>query len=124
MVCMDHSNIMCTGYFDLREPVDERCNDDRIHYVDEDYCYDRKYKPCGRSGDVLFDDCGHFATAFGVCPRPTPQCPAARICYELTNRYQNAYHHEVIDIFRAELNAFIMQDDDICSFEPWMLEKI
>ena len=50
--------------------------------------------------------------------------PAPRICYELTNRYQNAYHREVIDIFRAELDAFITQDDDICSFEPWMLEKI
>lgn len=49
--------------------------------------------------------------------------PAPRICYELTNRYQNAYHREVIDLFRAELDTFITKDDDICTFEPWMLNQ-
>lgn len=49
--------------------------------------------------------------------------PSPRICYELTSRYQNAYHREAIDLFRTELDAFIRSDDAICTFEPWMLEE-
>ena len=47
--------------------------------------------------------------------------PAPRICYMLTNRYPTQRRREAINIFERELDEFIAGNDDICTFESWML---
>ncbi len=49
--------------------------------------------------------------------------PPPRICYELVSRYTSENKRKVIDLFRAELEKYIMMDEDICTFESWMLES-
>jgi len=49
--------------------------------------------------------------------------PTPRICYMLINRYSTVRRREAIDIFRDELEDFIEQSRDICSFEDWMLSE-
>lgn len=49
--------------------------------------------------------------------------PAPRICYMLTNRYPTQRSLEVIRIFVNELEEFIADNQDICTFESWMLEQ-
>lgn len=44
------------------------------------------------------------------------------ICYELTNRYPKSSHVKAIQLFEQELEAYIAADQDICTFQPWMLE--
>lgn len=47
--------------------------------------------------------------------------PTPRICYMLINRYPTARRLEAINIFKSELEKFISESPDICSFEEWML---
>ncbi len=47
--------------------------------------------------------------------------PPPRICYMLTNRYQNARRRESMETFEREMFSFIEKSKDICSFEEWML---
>lgn len=47
--------------------------------------------------------------------------PPPRICWMLTNRYQNARRREIMELFEAEMFSFIEKSMDICSFEDWML---
>ncbi len=47
--------------------------------------------------------------------------PPPRICWMLTNRYQNARRRETMELFEAEMFSFIEKSMDICSFEDWML---
>ena len=49
--------------------------------------------------------------------------PAPRICYMLTNRYPNSRRLEAISTFTAELEDFISSNQDICTFEEWMLKQ-
>ncbi len=48
--------------------------------------------------------------------------PSPRICYMLTNRYPPQRKKDAIDIFVEELEIFIAGNNDICTFEAWMLE--
>lgn len=47
--------------------------------------------------------------------------PTPRICYMLINRYPTARRLEAVNVFKAELEEFIINSQDICSFEEWML---
>ncbi len=47
--------------------------------------------------------------------------PMPRICYMLTNRYPNPRRKELIHDFEKELMLSIEENDDICTFESWML---
>lgn len=47
--------------------------------------------------------------------------PPPRICYAIQNRYPNINHNEAIQKFGQELENFISADENICSFESWML---
>ena len=49
--------------------------------------------------------------------------PPPQICYQLTHRYPKSSHIEAINIFENELLKFIKSNENICRFEPWMLEK-
>ncbi len=49
--------------------------------------------------------------------------PPPRICYELVSRYTSETKRKLIEIFRRELEKYIMLDEDICTFESWMLEN-
>ena len=49
--------------------------------------------------------------------------PAPRICYMLTNRYPTARRKEAVKLFISELEDFIADNNDICTFESWMLEE-
>ncbi len=49
--------------------------------------------------------------------------PPPRICYEITNRNQNAYQKNVISIFEEELDEFIDKNKYICRYETWMDKK-
>ena len=49
--------------------------------------------------------------------------PAPRICYMLTNRYPNSRRAEAVKTFIAELEEFIADNPDICTFESWMLKQ-
>ena len=40
----------------------------------------------------------------------------------LTNRYPNERRREFIKVFEKEIEAFIAESGDICSFEDWMLK--
>lgn len=48
--------------------------------------------------------------------------PAPRICYMLMNRYPTARRREAISVFVGELEEFIANNPDICTFESWMLQ--
>lgn len=47
--------------------------------------------------------------------------PAPRICYMIRNRFPNASLKSAIGTFQKELQDFIEMDQNICSFESWML---
>ena len=49
--------------------------------------------------------------------------PPPRICYEIRNHYPNINHKEAIEEFEKELELFISDDKNICSFESWMLKE-
>lgn len=49
--------------------------------------------------------------------------PPPRICYEIRNHYPNINHKEPIEEFEQELDSFISEDKNICSFESWMLKE-
>ena len=49
--------------------------------------------------------------------------PTPRICYEITNRYPTLGHQDAIETFDRELDRFIAEDGNICTFEPWMLPQ-
>ena len=48
--------------------------------------------------------------------------PPPRICYAIQNRYPNVNHREAIQQFEQQLESFISADENICSFESWMLD--
>ncbi len=47
--------------------------------------------------------------------------PPPRICYAIRNRYPNVNHRDAIEEFSKKLEDFISVDENICSFESWML---
>ncbi|WP_306483692.1 LysR family transcriptional regulator [Anaerococcus sp.] len=47
--------------------------------------------------------------------------PSPRICYEIKSRYMNINQQESIETIEAEIKEFIKEDNNICSFESWML---
>ncbi len=47
--------------------------------------------------------------------------PPPRICYAIRNRYPNINHINAIENFEQNLKQFISTDENICSFESWML---
>ncbi len=49
--------------------------------------------------------------------------PPPRICYAIQNRYPNVNHREAIAEFAQKLDDFISLDENICSFESWMLNS-
>ncbi len=49
--------------------------------------------------------------------------PPPRICYAIRNRYPNINHKKPIERFEDELDKFISDDKNICSFESWMLNS-
>ena len=49
--------------------------------------------------------------------------PPPRICYEVRNLYPNINHTEPMERFEQELDDFISLDENICSFESWMLKN-
>ncbi len=49
--------------------------------------------------------------------------PQPRMCYELVNRYLSARQRSSINFFREELEKFVRSNEDICVFEPWMLDE-
>lgn len=49
--------------------------------------------------------------------------PPPRICYTIKNLYPNTNNLKLIEEVEAELDKFIASDDNICSFESWMLNK-
>lgn len=51
------------------------------------------------------------------------QGPAPRICYQLTNRYPKTSHQKQIERFTQQLDLFIAENPNICSFEDWMLDN-
>ncbi|MBQ9348390.1 MAG: hypothetical protein IJT94_13830 [Oscillibacter sp.] len=51
------------------------------------------------------------------------ETPTPRICYILTNRYPNERRRAFIRQFEREMEAFIAENGDICSFEDWMLRE-
>ena len=48
--------------------------------------------------------------------------PPPRICYLIKNRFLNISIEETINIFEEKLKTFISNDENICSFESWMLD--
>ncbi len=49
--------------------------------------------------------------------------PPPRICYEIRNRYPNINHQDAILELEHALEAYISGDENICSFESWMLDS-
>lgn len=49
--------------------------------------------------------------------------PPPRICYQLTHRYIKPSLINTLEIFEREVVDFIQSNENICRFEPWMLEK-
>lgn len=49
--------------------------------------------------------------------------PPPRICYEIRNLYPIVNHTEPMERFDQEMDAFISGDENICSFESWMLNS-
>ena len=49
--------------------------------------------------------------------------PPPRICYEIRTHYPNITHKKPIELFEQELDLFISEDKNICSFESWMLKE-
>ncbi len=49
--------------------------------------------------------------------------PPPRICYAIRNRYPNVNHRKAIEEFEQNLELFISADENICSFESWMLSE-
>lgn len=47
--------------------------------------------------------------------------PPPRICYEIKNRYPIFNHQQPIQLIEQDLDLFIANDKNICSFESWML---
>lgn len=47
--------------------------------------------------------------------------PPPRICHEIKNRYPTEGQQQAIDVFHRELERFIAENPDICTFEDWML---
>ncbi|WP_156439987.1 MULTISPECIES: LysR family transcriptional regulator [Gemella] len=47
--------------------------------------------------------------------------PPPRICYIIRNPYPNVNNSKLIEEFEQELTSFISDDENICSFENWML---
>lgn len=48
--------------------------------------------------------------------------PPPRICYQLTHRYPKNSSIDAIELFKEEIKEFVQVNNDICTFEPWMLE--
>lgn len=49
--------------------------------------------------------------------------PSPRICYEIKNRYTKVSHQTAIETFETEIKEFIKADENICSFQTWMLNS-
>lgn len=49
--------------------------------------------------------------------------PPPRICYAIRNRYPNVNHRSMIEELEQKLEAYISDNENICSFENWMLEE-
>lgn len=49
--------------------------------------------------------------------------PPPRICYEIQNRYPNVSHQAAIHELDQSLESYISGDENICSFESWMLDN-
>lgn len=49
--------------------------------------------------------------------------PPPRICYAIQNRYPNVSHSDSVRKFKQALEDFIAADNNICSFETWMLDS-
>ncbi len=47
--------------------------------------------------------------------------PPPRICYEIRNRFLNINIEDTINTFENRLKEYISSDENICSFESWML---
>ncbi len=50
--------------------------------------------------------------------------PPPRICYAIQNRYPNINHRDAIQEFERQLEQFISDNENICSFESWMLDTV
>lgn len=50
--------------------------------------------------------------------------PSPRICYEIKNRYTKVSHQAAIEAFETEIKTFVEKDENICSFESWMLQSV
>ncbi len=49
--------------------------------------------------------------------------PPPRICYAIQNRYPNVSHSDSVQKLKQALEDFIAADNNICSFETWMLDS-
>lgn len=49
--------------------------------------------------------------------------PPPRICYAISNRYPNINHNNALNNFKEQLENYISTNENISSFESWMLEK-
>ncbi len=58
-----------------------------------------------------------------LCCCKIKEAPAPRICYEIKNRYPKVSHIEAIETLEAEIRDFIEKDENICTFEDWMLNS-
>ncbi|MDF2888841.1 MAG: hypothetical protein K0R23_3226 [Lacrimispora sp.] len=50
------------------------------------------------------------------------ESPPPRICYQLTHRYPKPSKRNALNVFEQEVEAFVSSNENICRFEPWMLE--
>lgn len=50
------------------------------------------------------------------------ESPPPRICYQLTHRYPKPSKLNALNLIEQEVEAFASSNENICRFEPWMLE--
>lgn len=50
------------------------------------------------------------------------ESPPPRICYQLTNRYPKPSKLNALNLIGKEIKKFVSSNENICRFEPWMLE--
>ncbi len=55
--------------------------------------------------------------------RKLKDSPSPRICYEIKNRYPKISHQKGIEVLEEEIAKFVEKDNNICTFEEWMLKE-
>lgn len=79
-------------------------------------------KESGRWGIAPMSVVQALGESSGLVHYRLAEAPPPRICYQLTHRHPKAARKHAMTVFEEELQKFISESDNVCRFEPWMLE--